>query len=600
MQYSEVLLARSCATVLLICCGLAIAEVHHAAADAVRATDASNPQAALVQMNVVAQKPPEHAGLAPNDFHIEDNGKPQSIVSASPAQVAVTCEAPAGWPAGGRGTHTNCIEQRAGTANKLILILIDWPRIQWIDHWRVRKGIVEMLEDVRPGDRIGVYSLSSGTLRVLHDCTLDASVLPERASEILRSKTELLTPVKLVPVPFPKGKDTRGTSTGRSGYSAASGGPPAARGGSQVGVTKTLATTPDAATRAFEDALGDKNAPSFRCFTRGCVIEGSRALNFIADHLAQFRGRKNVIWISGQFPLGEVLSRMLKSREFPPPEGALGFAEYRVLRTLGGGNFAIYPVDATQVVSESRLEDFSSDPLDGPHAPQMRTDYRSTQSFAPLKKLAEFTSGRAYHNTGNFRGIMRDVIDDADTTYTLCYDPGGQRFDGRLHEVQVRLDRSHGKIRHPAGYFDLPKHPANETARDLELQEACSNPLDVSELKLFVQVLPHLRAANSMEVHIQVEPRDDDGRPNCEHCGRKFDVTFVEKGGGQRSQVCEQSVAGDPNRTPAETSEPNRGGVILRRVVNCSADAVRMRVVVRDAESGALGSVTFPLAATQD
>jgi VWFA-related protein len=488
------------------------------------------PQARLMQINVGISGSPG-AGLRPDDFQLLDNGKPQRIVSVSASQGAARCTPPASLPPGTSGTFTNCIDQKAGASGGLIAILIDWPRIDPSDYVRVRRGVVSMLQQVRPGDRIGVYSLSRNTFRVLHDCTSDASVLSKRASGIQRNEIE-----------------------------------------------------------AFEDALSDPGAPSFRCVAAGCAIGGARALSFIAEHLAQFHTHKSVIWISGQFPLGVRLNQLVKRREYPLPDATFGLATYRFLRTLSDGDLAIYPLGTPGgVVRKTFLEDFSSDPLDGPHAPQLgTTETHPGADLKPMKGLSQFTGGRAYRNTGNYGGVLHDVINDAKLTYTLCYYPAGQQLDGKLHEVQVRVNRPGVKTRQEKGYFDLPQHPSDEASRSLELNEVFVNPLNVSELRLFVQVQPHSQVPGSSEVRIQVEPPDDGRRPDCPSCDRQMDVVFLERAAGKQPQVCRQVDA-------AESSEPSRGGVTLHRLIQCAPDTARIRVVVRDVQSGAIGSVTVPL-----
>src|SRR5262249_19061038 len=55
-----------------------------------------------------------------------------------------------------------------------------------------------------------------------------------------------------------------------------------------------------------------------------------RAVQFIANHLAGLRGRKNLIWVSGGFPTEAV-------------------------RVLDHANVAIYPVDARGLVADQRF-----------------------------------------------------------------------------------------------------------------------------------------------------------------------------------------------------------------------------------------------------
>src|ERR1035438_1992490 len=67
------------------------------------------------------------------------------------------------------------------------------------------------------------------------------------------------------------------------------------------------------------------------------------ALDTIANHLAGMAGRKNVIWLSGDFPLfvGQNADGSA-GRDFQSYSDAM----QRTVRALNSGGIAIYPVDA--------------------------------------------------------------------------------------------------------------------------------------------------------------------------------------------------------------------------------------------------------------
>jgi VWFA-related protein len=573
---SRVFSALSGAAALLPYCSLALAQVRPPTGDPDIASLHAAPQARVARISVVAPKLPyaTNTHSPASAFQIVDDGVPQRTVPVSAARADVACQAPAHLPPVGAGTYTNCVGMPAGATGNLIVIVIDWTHVQPVHYPQVRKGIIGMLRQARPGDRVGVYSLSRFGFRVLHDCAMDVGGLLERSNRIHNTKQDL-----------PK------TTDGKT-IAAATPVLPAAE---QV--------------RRFEEALGDPRTRGFLAARSGGAIEGTRALTFIAEHLSQFDVRKSVIWISGEFPMATTLNRAVKDQEFSPVDGTLGLATCRFLRTLSDGTLVIYPVDTSSADFTGQSSDvfepgWSERSREGNETRVVRTRLHmarsissqpSSDSFGRLKELAKFTGGRAYHNTKNFSRVMRSVINDASRAFSVSYAPQGHDEGGKLHNIRVRLNRSDAGIRHPSGYFDLPAHPRDAAARTLELNEVFNNPMDTSELRLYVHLQPHPQVAGARHARIHVEPSREGHQSNSVNVDRKMDVVFVEMSPGGRPRACQQlGLAADDARKD-ESARPSGGAMLLHRAFRCSPTARRVRVVVQDGESGALGSVTVPI-----
>jgi VWFA-related protein len=70
--------------------------------------------------------------------------------------------------------------------------------------------------------------------------------------------------------------------------------------------------------------------------------------------------------------------------------------------------------------------------------------------------LANDTSGRAFYNTNDIGGSVRQTIDDARVTYVLSYYPSHDKWDGRFREIKVTVGRSGVEVRHRKGYLAVP------------------------------------------------------------------------------------------------------------------------------------------------
>ena len=81
-------------------------------------------------------------------------------------------------------------------------------------------------------------------------------------------------------------------------------------------------------------------------FMRNRVLGTLDVLKFIADHLAQVPGRKNLLWMSGGFPL-------TFGYQWSVSENFAGDMD-ATIQALSDANVAVYPIDARGLVRSSR------------------------------------------------------------------------------------------------------------------------------------------------------------------------------------------------------------------------------------------------------
>ncbi len=138
------------------------------------------------------------------------------------------------------------------------VILLDALNTHFIDMAYARGQVKKFLKQLRPGDRVALYGLSN-ELYVLHDFTQDADSL-------LRALDD--------------SKNTENFHVGAS--------------------EETPADTGDDNVDAFMDQASHQIA-EYANIDRADLT--AQALEAIADHLAGMPGRKNLVWVSGAFPI---------------------------------------------------------------------------------------------------------------------------------------------------------------------------------------------------------------------------------------------------------------------------------------------------------
>ena len=212
-----------------------------------------------------------------------------------------------------------------------------------------------------------------------------------------------------------------------------------------------------------------------------------------------------------------------------------------------------------------------------------------------MQEIASRTGGLAFYNTNDLTRAIRAAADDSQVTYTLGFYPSGEGFDGKFHKIDVEVaDRPGVKLRYRKGYFDVAEKPQDNQSRLAELRDAEWSPIDASAMGIAATVRPASNDPASIDItlkldHSTIGLQQDQGRWQ----GR-LDVLFVQRDdqgneyGGVDDTVNLNLTAETYRKLLAED-------LAYHRVVARAAAAKLLRIVVRDAASGAMGSVTVPL-----
>jgi VWFA-related protein len=501
----------------------------------------------LVQLNVVVQdkKGNPVTDLKKEDFEIKDGGKVQTISLFSMESNALLPTASEPLPA---NTFTNKLERRAGTPSSVSVILLDWLNTKFTDRAYAQAQVIKFLQQqIAPEDHIGLYTLSGG-LRVLHDYTSDS--------------TELL-----------------------------------ARLASSNG--KALPDLSRAESRSGGDAMlldnwlrgGGASRAEADFYTINRVTGTLKAIEFIANHLSAVPGRKNLIWVSGGFPLMIGLDSPAAMRD--PTREQRTFSEEidRTVRAVNDANLAIYPVDARGLMTSPEFNAERRGNAGG--RPPRVTASPGSKNQDTMRELASRTGGRAYVNTNDLNKAIRDAIQDTRVTYTLGFYPNGEKFDGKFHELKLKVDRPGASLRYRKGYFDFAEQPQDDKTRKTELRDAVWSPMEASGLGLVVQVQPDTPKPKSMSVFVKVDPHGISLQQQGQRWVGRLDLLFIQKDdrGGQFNGISDTMEL--------QLLQPNyekisKEGLIYKKTIEMASQASQLRVVARDAASGTVGTVTIP------
>jgi VWFA-related protein len=550
--------------------------------------------ARLVEVNVMAldKKGQPVRGLSRDDFQVFDEGQPQAIQVFSVEEKT----APGPGPAAALppGTFSNDLRQTAPQGT-LSVILFDELNTRIQDKLFARSRILGFLAQLRPEDRIAIYLLSD-RLRVLHDFSSDTASLLRAIEKQTGTAARRLDSAELE------------TNT--------------------IGDEPIDAFLESAARRIHNDALRDR------------VRRTLNAVEWIARHLGSVPGRKNLVWVSGGFPLtlGFEVRRpgdtSFRDQEVFTADVA------RATRAVNEANIAIYPIDARGLFTdpmddgEFRAEqsfflsrrgqaegyDRNSEansnnqaresggnsqnqqsgrqgarprPAVLPPPPRSPALQRLDATIDSMVLLAERTGGRAFYNSNDIEGALRQTLDASQVTYRLAFAPTHNRWDGRFRRLRVKVHREGVRLHHRLGYLAQPDAAAPPGQEWPALRETAASPIAIGQIALRAQVLP-AAASQELRLRVFVSPAhlllaSGDGR-----WAGTLDVYL------ETTDQAGAPLWSDGRRVSFALSEQQhqaalRDGLPLNKTLPHAPEARQLRVALRDVRTGAIGSLRIPL-----
>lgn len=315
---------------------------------------------------------------------------------------------------------------------------------------------------------------------------------------------------------------------------------------------------------------------AFQAEDRDRTAHTVAALNIIARQMARMRGRKSLLWVSGGLD-----------------SGSEHWAMEDAIDRLNDANVAVYTVDARGVLLDPDLS-AANDPNDlaGPlneNREEVRNDV--------LAVMATSTGGVFYHNTNDLEGAVARAMDDRRVVYVLEYYPRHGDWHGKLHKLEVKSSRPGVRLRYRASYrATLPAEPSAQDQQQ-QLAAVASSPLDFSGIQFSVEVKPRSAADPGLVLHVPVEEVQwsaEDGKMLA-----AMQVWLIQKRASGADLLTSSWKSNF--RIPANAyPEAARTGLAMTTDVKLQANATKVRVLIRDLNSGKIGTVDVPVEKTPE
>ncbi len=216
--------------------------------------------------------------------------------------------------------------------------------------------------------------------------------------------------------------------------------------------------------------------------------------------------------------------------------------------------------------------------------------------------LADDTGGFSVRNANDLtRGIER-IADESRVYYLLGYIPTNAKQDGKFRKIEVKLNRKDVKIRARKGYYaplEGGKRVAEEkgVARvDPQFQEALDSPYEAGDIPLRMTAYVFGEGLMGKANATVVTEIDVGGFAFEEKEGRSVDtldflIVAAHRDSGEFWRY-DQKV--NMNLLPATRERLAKSWLPIARDFELAPGAYQAKVVVRDKNSGKVGSVMFP------
>lgn len=395
------------------------------ATDSPRFTLKTSARLVLVDVTVEdSQGRPVH-GLKASDFRLEENHQPETLKSFEEHTTNAGSAAAPPMPALPPGSFTNYTPvAEDGTLNVVLLDTLNTPTNNQAS---VRLQLQEYVKHANPQNRIAIIGLATHLI-LLQGFTTDPAILKDAIEHRLTPRGSALL------------DDPAGSNM------------------DQASAADTLSAMGTIASSVTAVQQFESEQASFRTQIR--IQYTLDAFSQIARYLANFPGRKNLIWFSGSFPI-TLFGDMTGVNTFAT-QADFSQQVRETTSLLDRARVAVYPIDARGLQTTPLFEasrggaGFATNP-GRPAAEISRFSENNAAEHMTMDKLAEDTGGRAFFNTNGLADAVAKAVESGANYYTLSYAPANAVQDGRYRNIAVVLTGALAargmKLTYRHGYF---------------------------------------------------------------------------------------------------------------------------------------------------
>ncbi len=520
----------------------------------------------LVETSVIATDGSGNpvTNLRKEDFSLLEDGKPMQIAQCY-AAAAIAAGPPPALP---KGVYTNRPELLPHSPRTVTAIVLDYLNTPWTAQTATREQLLDVLRKLDPNDIVALYTMGT-ELQVLHDYTTDRKSLVEQ----LGKSPGLLS--------------LRSRDTG-----------------------ELLRLSSARWERAFGERSAQADNASRATLQRSRTLLTLQTLSILARHMAGIPGRKNLVLMSAGFPLTVlpqttttvkvIMSEThgLRIDNMPNPASTANAGEAslfldtmdRTLDSINAAGVSIYGIDVNGLlVPMTPAEDGSI--FNVANRDLAAANSAVGDNHASLAELSSRTGGLSTLRSNDISGALSRVLTDARHAYTLTYYSPNDRLDGKARKIDIRTSRPDIKLRYRNTYVPADHSKVTQSARN-ELSSALTIPISQNAILLTAHLQPG--QSGQIDAAVQIESRQLALLPNKDRWTGAVDILLYQL--FPDGKMKGQQLALPLNLDSAAYQTLLRKGLIVRKSLTREKDAFALRIVVRDANTGNIGTLDAPFA----
>jgi len=185
---------------------------------------------------------------------------------------------------------------------------------------------------------------------------------------------------------------------------------------------------------------------------------------------------------------------------------------------------------------------------------------------------------------------IQEARNDARASYTLGFNP--QNWDGKYHKVRVSCTRRGVHVLAPDGYYAFEAASLDE--EESSIQAATWSPFDAGEIGVRATVSPSEKIPQAVRLSIRINADDVQmARSESGYSGHVSVTLIAYETGGKQSML---KQTGYPFHMNAEQRQGAiKNGIRLSIDQPLAEDVGKIRIIVFDRSSNAVGSLTVPV-----
>jgi hypothetical protein len=215
------------------------------------------------------------------------------------------------------------------------------------------------------------------------------------------------------------------------------------------------------------------------------------------------------------------------------------------------------------------------------------------QSIATLDEFANVTGGRQ-GSSKDIAAALKQAMNDVRVSYQLGYYAPERNWDGKFHKVRVTCKRKGVKIQAKTGYYAWAVPPGGGSEQ--AIRAVAGTQFDAAEIGLYGSLTADPKDKHSMQLNVHIDAHDVAFGQQGDHSDAQLRLALVGYYNDGRIEGT-HVMPFDLHYSAAEREKARSEGISFTQKVAIGDQLGKVRIIVFDRGSNAIGSLTIPMSA---